>query len=52
MWTPGWIWWHMLVIPSLRILKQEDCEFKNSLVYIARPCLERRKKTCEPLLEA
>jgi hypothetical protein len=36
-------WWHTLVIPALRRLRQENCEFKSSLGYIARPCLKKPK---------
>jgi hypothetical protein len=28
------IWWYMLIIPTLRRLRQEDCEFKASLGYL------------------
>jgi hypothetical protein len=33
----------MPVIPALRRLKQEDCEFKASLSYIVRLCLKKKK---------
>jgi hypothetical protein len=32
------------VILAVGRLRQEDCEFKISKDYIARPCLKRRKK--------
>jgi hypothetical protein len=38
-------WWCMPVIPALLRLRQEDHKFKTSLGYIARPCLEKKKKT-------
>jgi hypothetical protein len=34
-------WWCTLVIPALRRLRQEACEFEVSLGYIARPCLKK-----------
>jgi hypothetical protein len=33
----------MPVIPALERLRQEDHEFKTSLVYV-RPCLEKKKR--------
>jgi hypothetical protein len=35
----SWAWWYMPVIPELRRLKQEDCEFEVTLRYTATPCL-------------
>jgi hypothetical protein len=44
-------WWHMPVIPVLGMRKQEDQEFKASLLhgkldaslgYIERPCLKNK----------
>jgi hypothetical protein len=32
------------VILAFRSLRQEDCEFKASLVCIARPCLGRERE--------
>jgi hypothetical protein len=33
----------MPVIPALRKLRKEDCEFKASMGYIARPCLKTQR---------
>jgi hypothetical protein len=32
------------VISALRRLRQEELEFKTNLVFIARPCLKKKKK--------
>jgi hypothetical protein len=40
----SWAWWHLPVIPALGRQSQEDREFKASLGYTARPCLEIKKK--------
>jgi hypothetical protein len=40
-WT---LWWCMPVILALQRMRQEDCEFKVSLNYTARPCLKNRTK--------
>jgi hypothetical protein len=40
----GHLWWHRLVHPALRRLKEEDCEFQASLSYIVRLCLENKKQ--------
>jgi hypothetical protein len=34
----------MPVIPALRRLRQEECEFQVSLGYMVRPCLKEKKK--------
>jgi hypothetical protein len=34
----------MLVIPAHGRLREEDCEFKVSLVYIVRPCLKTKSR--------
>jgi hypothetical protein len=34
----------MSVVPALRKLRQEDCEFEASLEYKARPRLKKLKK--------
>jgi hypothetical protein len=38
------MWWHILVIPALRRLGQEACEFEGNLDYIVEPCLKKPKK--------
>lgn len=38
----SWTVWHML-IPAPKTLRQEGCEFKTSLGYIARSCLKISK---------
>jgi hypothetical protein len=43
-WKPGVVV-HVPVIQALRRLRQEHCEFKASLGYIARSCLKKKKKT-------
>jgi hypothetical protein len=35
--------WFKPVIPALRRVRQEDCEFKASLVYIVSPCLKTKR---------
>jgi hypothetical protein len=35
------MWWHTSVIPAIRMLRQEHCEFKSSLDHIARQSKER-----------
>jgi hypothetical protein len=40
----GQVLWYMPVIPALWRLRQEDCEFEDSLGYIVRPCLKIKKK--------
>jgi hypothetical protein len=34
-------WWYMPVIPTFRRLREEDCEFKASLGYRVRSCLQK-----------
>jgi hypothetical protein len=41
---PSWACWHTLVIPALRRLMPEHCEFESSLGDKARPCLNETKK--------
>jgi hypothetical protein len=39
------VWWYLPIIPALRSLKQEDCEFKASLGYMGRSCPPHIKQT-------
>jgi hypothetical protein len=39
----NWTCWLMPVIPALGKLRQEDCKFEVSLVYIMRSCLKQTK---------
>jgi hypothetical protein len=35
--------WHCTpIIPALRKVRQEDCEFKASLGYTAKPCFKKK----------
>jgi hypothetical protein len=34
----------MLVIPALKMLRQEDLDFKATLDYLVRPCLKKQNK--------
>jgi hypothetical protein len=34
-------WWYIPIIPALRRLRQEDCEFKTSLGYIVKLYLKK-----------
>jgi hypothetical protein len=35
--------WYTPVVPALRRLRQENCEFQASLDYIVKPCLKKNK---------
>jgi hypothetical protein len=37
-------WWHRPVIPALRRLRQENQAFNSSLSYVAKLCLQKKKK--------
>jgi hypothetical protein len=41
----SWAWWFTPIVPALRSLRQEDCDFKTSLGLIVRLCLKNRKQT-------
>jgi hypothetical protein len=43
--APGWVWWHISVIPAFGRLKQEDHEFEDSLGYIVRTCLLKKRNS-------
>jgi hypothetical protein len=34
-------WWYMLIIPTLKRLRPEDCKFKANLGYVEGPCLQK-----------
>jgi hypothetical protein len=38
----GQVWWCPPIIPVLGRLRQKDSKFKDSLGYIARPCLKKK----------
>jgi hypothetical protein len=37
------VWWHMIVIPTLRRLRQEDFKLEANLGYTDRPYLKKNK---------
>jgi hypothetical protein len=39
------VWWHISVIPAFGRLKQEDHEFEDSLGYIVRTCLLKKRNS-------
>jgi hypothetical protein len=40
----SWMWWCLSVIPALRRLRQENCEFEGSLGYITKLYLQKQKR--------
>jgi hypothetical protein len=38
------VWWYMPIIPLLGRLVEKDHNFKGSLSYLVRPCLEKTKQ--------
>jgi hypothetical protein len=44
----SWVWWCRPVIPALRSLRQENCEFESSLSYID-PVSQMKKKKLQLL---
>jgi hypothetical protein len=47
-WYLNQAWWVMPVIQALGRLRQEDHEFKASLVYVVRPCLKQNNQPNPP----
>jgi hypothetical protein len=43
--TPSRAWWCTYIIPALKRLEQEDCEFQSSPGYIVRLQLKNKKPT-------
>jgi hypothetical protein len=39
------MWWYMPVTPAFGRLRQEDREFQANIVYIAKPCLKKKKRS-------
>jgi hypothetical protein len=44
------VWWYTPVIPALRKLRQEDCEFEASLDCTVR-CVSKKTKTYQTEIE-